>query len=535
MSSKLEQYNKQQANIAQRAEAMRNVLLYPVLGDGGKFIQDGKARADALDTAVAGSIFAMAGKEAGYIAGTAANALRMYCLTHGRMPADDLLAAAHMATENLLAMQGGKGAGNLILESATLETTEGVQFRNRMVALILPVMLQSITANMVGFIPGSYNRSEIFRVYRIAGSTFGDFAAGDRIDQKFNGQYGTMDQRYLAGTGDADIDGAASEFKIDSNVKFGKVYPIKKESVKILHDRNIVAKDNGSGALSGTFLVGATPVNVTGTVNYATGVIDPVFSVPPATGIKIHIGFDVDIEKDPTLIPTVNHELDYRVLQPHESAIAAQTTLQAIWELRREMNINADSMAMLTMRNLLAADKDRKALRDMQFFAKGEKSWNYAGYTTAQISYSDYFETLLQTLLEINSDMLTNTGYVGLTGIVADAASSTKLMAATRSGQFVAAPNYQFIPQPHYAGRLFGMFDLYIDPQAPDFTCLCYGKGSQISQAGYVAADAVPAMAFKHAVQQDLRYKNTLWELAYRDLQPFDGREYLTTLKLVNS
>lgn len=531
MSSRMEQYNKQQADIAGRAESMRNVLLYPVLGDGGKFIQDGKQRANAIDAAVNGSIFAAAGKEAGYIAGTHANALRMYCLTHGRMPGDDLLAAAHLATENLLGMQAGKSVGNLILESATLETTEGVQFRNRMVALILPVMLQSISANMVGYIPGTFNRSEIFRVYRTAGSTFGDYTSGDRIDQNFNGQYGTMDQRYEVGTGDGAKDGNASEFKLDSNVKFGKVYPFKKESVKVLHDRNIVATDNGAGNLAGSFKVGETTVNVTGTVNYATGVVDPVFSVAPAVGIKIHTGFDVDIEKDPTLIPTVNHELDYKVLMPHESAIAAQTTLQAIWNLRREMNINADSMAMLTMRNLLAADKDRKALRDMQFYAKGEYSWQYT-LPNSGISPSDYYDTLLPVLLNINSDMLKNTGYVGLTGIVADSASATKLMGGTRQGQFVPAPNYQFIPQPHYAGRLFGMFDLYIDPQAPDYTNLCFGKGTQISHAGYVAADAVPAMAFKHGVQNDLRYKNTLWELAYRDLQPFDGREYLTTLKL---
>ena len=27
--------------------------------------------------------------------------------------------------------------------------------------------------------------------------------------------------------------------------------------------------------------------------------------------------------------------------------------------------------------------------------------------------------------------------------------------------------------------------------------------------------------------------RSTLWELSYRNLQPFDGREYLTTLKMV--
>lgn len=43
-------------------------------------------------------------------------------------------------------------------------------------------------------------------------------------------------------------------------------------------------------------------------VNYATGNINPIFSTAPTNGIEIHVGFDVDIEKDPTLIPLVSTE-----------------------------------------------------------------------------------------------------------------------------------------------------------------------------------------------------------------------------------
>lgn len=531
MNSNTEQYHGQQADITARAEEMKKVLLYPVLGDSGKFITESAHRAQAIESAVPGTLFAAGGKAAAFIAGTSANALRAFCLNRGFMPGDDLLAAAHRSVETLLGFSAGKAEGNLILESATLNTTEGIQFRDRMVALILPVMLQTISSQMVGFLPGTFNKSEIFRLYRTAGTTFGDVTAGERIDQAYKGQYGCMDQRVLAGTGNAVIDGDASEFKLDSNVKFGKVYPMKKTSVRILHDRNVVAADDGKGNITGTFKVGVTTVNVTGSVNYATGVVDPVFSVAPALGIEVHIAFDVDIEKAPSLIPTINHELDNRVLMPHEAAIAAETTLQALWYLRREMNINSDSMAMMAMRNLLAADKDRKALAEMMFFAKGDYSWNYS-LPEGGISPSDYFDTLLPVLLQMNSEMLNRTQISGLVGLVADSASASKLMSSTRPGHFTAAPGYQPSPQPHYAGRLFGMFDLYVNPQANDFKVLGFGKGTQISHCGYMAGDAIPAMAFKHAVQQDLNYKNTLWELSYRDLQPFDGRDYLTVLTL---
>lgn len=520
-----EQYDQQVADVSRRAEEMKAVLHDSILEDSGSFIGDRKVRAENIDASIKGTIFEAA-KSGGTIAGTASNALRAFCQQRGHMPGDDLLAAAHMATENLLTMGKGANVGGLVLESASFETTDGILMRDRMVALILPVMLQSITSQIVSFIPGQFNQSELFKVWRTAGSTFGDLTAGDRLDHNYEGQYSAMDQRYLTGTGDGTDTGSSNEFDLNSTSKFGKVYPMKKKSIKIMHDKSIVAKDDGVGNLSGSFLVGATTVTVTGTVNYTTGVVHPVFSVAPANGITIHVGFDVDIEKDPTLIPSVNHEMDSRTLYPHEAAITATTTLQALWGLRREYNLNADSMAMLAMRNLLAADKDRKHLRDLYFYAKGTNSWTMTVPNTG-ISPQEYYETLLTKLLQIDTSIMTATGTTGLVGIVADSKSAA-IIRSMRS--FQAVPGYQPIPQPHYAGRLFGMWDVYINPQGADYTCLCYGKGRDIGQAGYVAGDAIPAMQFKHAMQSDLQYNNTLWELAYRDLQPFDGREYLTTL-----
>ena len=79
------------------------------------------------------------------------------------------------------------------------------------------------------------------------------------------------------------------------------------------------------------------------------------------------------------------------------------------------------------------------------------------------------------------------------------------------------------------------MWDVYEDPQrATDYSCLCYAKGKGLGEAGYIAGDAIPAMAFKHAMQSDLKYENTLWELAYRDLNPFNGRDFFMELAITN-
>jgi hypothetical protein len=531
----MDAYNKRVADISDRASKMRKCLVNPIIDiDGtGNLIKDKSIREERLKATTSGSIFEMAGATAGKVQATAANAVLRYCAGRGKQPGDELLASAYTAIENSFEVMAGRSPapGGMVLEAADMSTTDGLLMRDRLIGLILPVMLNSVCGNIVSFIPGTFNQSEVFKINRVAGSTFGDISAGQPLKFDYQGQYSSMDQRYLAGTGDGTDTGSADEFKIDSNVKFGVVHPMKKKSVKIYHDHNQVARDDGDGNISGSFLVGVTPVTVTGTVVYSTGVIDPTFSVAPASGIPIHIGFDVDIEKAPTLIPLVNTEMSSRVLYPHEAAISGDTTLQALWAIRRELDLNSEQLVTTSMRNLLAADKDRKVLRDLRFFAKGEETWDKVVADAAQ-DIGFFWKGLLETFLRVDSALLLRTGTSGLVGIVADSMSST-IFRSMPAPYFVPASGYKSVPQPHYVGTLFGTWELYTDPAASDYTNLCYAKGRGIGESGYVMGDAIPAMSFRHAVQRDLTYKNTLWELAYRDLQPFDGREYFMTL-LIN-
>jgi len=534
----MKEYQERVKVITEKADDMRQALLEPILEDAtGKFISDRKTRNERLDAQTAHSVFGNLGKSGGLVQATWSNALRKFATTRGRLPSDELLASAHQAIENIISAATGNakqagGMGGMVLEAANVSTTDGILMRDRMVALVLPAMLQSVTGNIVSYIPGTFNQSEIFKIWRVAASTFGDLTTGDRIDHNFSGQYSSMDQRFLTLAGDGTKTGSSNEFDLNAATKWGATRPFKKKSIKIFHDRNLVAIDDGLGTLHGSFAVGGSTVTVTGTVTYATGIVHPVFSAAPALGIEIHVGIDIDIEKDSTLIPGISHEMDSRTVYPHESAIEASTTLQSLWGLRRELNLNSDSMAMLAMRNLLSADKDRKHLADMYFFMKGQKSWNM--HIPTGTNLQDHYETVRQTLLEIDAALMTATGTSGLAGIVADSASAVVLRGLSEPN-FIPAPGYARIPQPHYVGRLFGMWDLYEDPQrATSYSSLCFAKGKNVGESGYVAGDAIPAMAFKHAMQGDLKYDNTLWELAYRDLNPFDGREYFTELAITN-
>lgn len=543
MSTNLSGYRDQQALIAEKAHMVFESVVAPIVDqDSGAIITDPRVRAERLEKNVPHTIFESVNQHGGgsFSMGAWANAYTGYVRKFGREPSRDLLANAMIATEHVVDVFSGKCPAPLagaVLESANINTTEGVLMRDRMVAMILPVMLQTITANMVSFIPGTYNQSEIFKIDRIAGSTFGDLTEGDVIDWNFSGQYSSMDQRWAAPDGDGtEVGGAASStpnfFRFDSNTVFSKVYPIKRKSVKIIHDYSNVAKDDGDGNLVGSFLVGETPVSVSGTVNYATGTVNPVFSVAPAAGVKVYIGYDVDIEKDPTLIPKITDIMSAATLYPHESAIHAGVTLQSLWAMKREYDMDSNNMLLQQLRNFLSAERDRVHLSALYFYVKGEESWDSSVPTGAAYKPSEHYESVKEVLLTIDSELVQRTGVSGLVGLVAptDKCNIFKSMPAPF---FEPAPGWRSSPHPSYIGRIFGMWDLYEDPMKPDTsTCLCFAKGQNVGLSSYLVGDCIPPLTFKHPVLTDLQYKQTLWSMAYRDINPFGGREYLMNLKI---
>lgn len=527
--SKPSDYQRYQTMIndqSRRATEMRSVLLNPQV-EGNSFIADKNARNEALSRAIGGSIFESLGKSAGFVVGATANGLRAYCQHRGKAPSDEVLAAAHKAIENLciyesVAPKIDNGQKSAIYESvANMSTTDGMVMRDHMVAIVLPTMLNTITSDMVTTCPANFDRSEIFRITTVAGSTFGDLQKGDVINETFNGQYGTLDQCKLLGLGD----GTKTTFTLTVGM------PLKKGSgsggyVRVLLDRMEVAKDNGSGAIFGVMVNQST-------VNYDTGEIQVVFNTAPAAGLEVHVTYDIDIEADPSLIPMVSHTIKAYELLPHESAIRGELSLQALHSASREYGIDMSALTLNAMRNTLAADKDRKRLRQMWFIAKGEHEWDMAVPSGA--SYYEHYETVRTTLMNISTSLVNGNLRSGLVGLVAGKMACNTLR-TLRSPHFVPAPNYRELAQPHYVGRLFETWDLYCDPGAPDpWKALCFAKGMNHGEAGYIAADAITAVPLKHPVGTDLRYRDTMWELSYRDPHPYDGREWFTILKVINS
>ena len=523
-------YEEHVEQIFSRAAEMKRTLVDKFRTDDGTFLEvksneDAKRRDQILESAISNTVYSTT-ENGKTIAAINARALQAYEKIHGRLPPDDLLASASMAIENGLAVSHGKVHLGGIFESADMSTTDGILLRDRLISLVLPVHLQMISSQMCTFIPGQFNQSEFFRIKRVAASNFGTLQKGDFIDYDYDGLYSVMDQKRELGTGD----GTTTSYSFDASVGT-TVYPIKSRRTRVWVNHKMVAQDNGQGALAGTYVnADKTTVVVSGSVNYSQGSAKVSFSTAPKAGDELHIGFDVDIEHDPTLIPRVDHQMDSRVLYPHESAISGAATIQALHVLRRELGQDIDNLTLQALRNLIAADKDRKNLRDMLFNATNVVEWSRT--LNEHLTMRENYETLNAALLEVDSVLMKGNGVSGLVGIVGGT-QAVNIFRYLPAPYFEAAPGFRSIAQPHYVGRVFGQWDLYCNPQMDSWTCLCFAKGPDHGMTAYVIGDAVPALTFRHAIMGDLVSRATLWELAYRDMQPFDGEKYLCKLMFV--
>ncbi|MDX5979644.1 hypothetical protein [Vreelandella alkaliphila] len=512
-------YMQRLSDINSGARAMTNAVITPQM-DGEQFIGEAAERNSQLEQAVSGSIFEAFGESAPMILATQANAVRAFKKKTGRMPSAEVLASSHKALENLAILAGGKGPEGIMESVGPMSTSEGQILRDHMAALVLPIQLNTITNDMVTSVPANFDRTEIFRVERIAGNTFGDLKKGDVIDQFFRGQYSSMDQRKALGVGD----GSKTSFTHAVGMPIRKSGANMSGYVVVYLDRNQVAVDDGRGNIFGN--------GVTGSVNYETGEIAVNFATAPASGLEIHVGYDVSIEKDPSLIPSVDHDIQSWVIVPHESAISGQTTVQALFQARREFGLDMSSMTVTAMRNILSADKDRKRLNDMWFFANGTTTWDMT--VPSALAYHEHYESLREVLMNISTELMMSTKISGLRGLVAGRGAAN-VFKSLRAPYFEVSPGYKEIPQPHYVGRLFGMYDLYCDPAAEQWETLCFAKGDNHGDSGYVAADAITAVPFKHPVGADLRHRDTLYELAYRTMHPYNGRAWFRKLKFTTS
>ncbi len=504
---------------------------------------DDRRRFDAMLEAIGNEpIFANIDQEhAVSIVSGAQSAIRDYEQTHGELPRDEVLASGYQTMSNMLMLEGANsegGLGQMMMESIgqSLSTSQGVEIRAKMVGLVLPVLLETATTDAVTMMPAGSTEVEIFKVYRRTGSNFGDFAKGVEIDQSTVGQYTNMRQRYEF-VEEQRPDGTRKTYIFNTKTDLinTKVeIPFSKTSVSLWVDRRRVCRDldAGGGMMSGLIELNGVKYIINCEIDYTKGTITATADKPLPDDTELHAEFEVDIESAPEFIPTIDHDMDSRILRPRQRAVAADATIQAMFTMQREFGQDLKSMQMSHMRNTLASEKATGHLVDMNFACRKEESFNI--YVANGEDWKLHRERLNELLLSVSTKILKATKTTGLTGIFAGT-YACNILKSLGAPHFIAPANYRQKNAIHYAGRLFGMWKVYECPNViGEDEMLCYGRGSSHSEAGYVAGDAISATMYSHPIGKNLRASNTLYELSYGEIHPFNGEDYFYRVKLID-
>lgn len=476
-----------------------------------------------------------------------AMALAEYRKSHGSYPSEDLLANAHKSLETLMtesAKEVHSGTGKAMFESVgeSMRTSDGVMRVAQYAALILPASMGAATSDACTFVPCTHDESDIYELFNVAGSTFGNFQIGDEMTLQSAGAYSQMSRIYpLKAKGD----GEATEFNFDIKDYENMACPILSGRVRLIINRRQSKVDDGDGNLyfndkdskGNTF-------SATAKVDYSAGKVAITFTEPPAEGTDIAINAELNVERKPEIVPVINQGMRKFTVRPSQYVIASEHTVQAASDSQREFGIHLATQQFSAMRGWLSHEQDIMRLRNIVYYTVNKREFDVSLPQAQQ--YESWVGLLRHVVNSLSQDMADLTLATGIRGGFAGG-DAANFLRSLPPQHFQIAPDYVQSPYVQYIGTLFGIYRIYEVPnpvckafveQGYDFGAddiYFYGRGETLGQAGLLAGDAVPAIPYVHETNPALINRTTLWGSAINDVHPRNGENYFARLRLTKS
>jgi len=545
MKDTAQRYEAGLADTLSRAGAMKRVLIQSQFLPNGSYISDPSDRDNGIIAAAAEDpLYSSMGEEMGARQALSdASAIRDYsAMNNGALPSDDLLAAAHGTLENIYSNNQSiaeSGKSDMLLSSmaeSNLSSEKGVSIRATTAALTLPVMLANPLNDIVSYLPARKNEVEIFEIERVAGKTLGDFKKNQIIDELSYGQYSTQRQRYPFAK-DQLPDGSKKQFTFNtkSHTPAGVMLPVRPTSIKIYFNRTEAAIQLDGGDLYGQVEVGGAKVILSGTVDHDTGIIvlDSDKVLPNES--QLHAEFEVDIEANGDLIPTIDHKMKGFKFRPHSRVIAADASIMSAFTMNTEFGVDINAMNLSSMRDWLANERALKQLDDLMFLVKEEYSFDAAVPENSHETWKDRFEYIKSLFLTISQTMIDTNKESGLKGMYCGTLFSTFVQMLPPS-LFQRAAGYVKTSRIHFIGTILGsikVFEVPFTSLVPAHKALGYGRTEKLGKAPYYTGDVVPPTLYSHEVTKGLRKGNTLWANGYDNASPTCDK-FLVLIELKN-
>ncbi|WP_070964994.1 hypothetical protein [Vibrio sonorensis] len=536
----IDSYNRQLQQQREYANAMRQTLIRSQFDDCSNYIADPEMRNASIAEAVAADpIYASMGEHGLTTAMIHIQAINEFSEKNdGRLPSDMLLASARQELENLYVDSGVSTNKDMMLAAVQAGTTtsQGIPTVVTTAQVALPRLLASQTLDVVTYISGKRTSElEYFEIETVAGSDFGDYKKGDLIGALDGGQYSNMVQHFAFPD---KANGTVTTFSFDSalDTPAKKMLPIAKGSVVLYINKDRVGVEAEAGKLYGTYVQGGTPLTVTATIDHKSGkVVVETSGAPLVAGTILELEIQIDIEAEPNLIPEIAQQVTSFKINPALRILRSSQSLQSLWKMRSDLNVDARALNLTTLRDHLAAQDDLHVIKNLSWLAKREAIINCAPKAGSNDNTMEGFELVRTQLTAVSDDMMSISQESGLVGLYCTREASAFFK---NTPSFKQATGYQQLNSIHFVGIAFNRYKIYEVPQdIPELApgeALGYGKSNVEGRAPWLKGDIEPPMQIDHQISQGLVKSDTTAARGYNTINPKHGQNLIYKLKFIN-
>ncbi len=402
---------------------------------------------------------------------------------------------------------------------------------NRAVIAILTTIAEGIP--IAHYLPADIrsNEARLAIVSHHAGTTSGGYAEGASLDGVSSGEPYISTSRMHTST--ATVDSTTQKSTGTITGKITKIQETRRTckqdagDLKLMRGRSLVyvagrvvaaessTTGSGNSPVSGTFKVGGTSYTLSGNINTDTGAYS--FSTTPALPetVKVTVQGFIDFERDPSLTPTINTEVDTYKLYANPWRTTARVSPDARTQIYNELGLDSQSESIMTIHSQFANERHYQVL-DLGL-ALGENNIETFDFAAAKAhqdsSAPEVWRDFAIPLNKLSQKMAEATIDHGVTHLYVT--TTVASMLAGLPTNFFEPSGITARPSIYRLGRLFGRYEVYYTPKVLTETTttsngisaqiLCAGRASNVAQNPVVLGDAVAPSVIPLAVGEDLK------------------------------
>lgn len=330
--------------------------------------------------------------------------------------------------------------------------------------------------------------------------------------QAYDGEYTTDDSTETAGTGD----GATTVFA--GSLGYVPVIPSTVEITTVAGGNDQVVNDDGAGALIG---------DGTGTVNYTTGAYSITFTTAPDLGEPIYFKYQIDQERNPDAVGTLELELRSEVVTARRHAMRLRLLMDAEWDLQKAHGKDAGQELLAEAMNEIKREIEIRYLNMLWTQATNSATPDSfdAAQPTIGVTLFDHYRSIKNRFSSNSYQILADTQRAAGNFLVVGTGTATIL--AT-----IGEPDYKSMVDmanppagPHLAGVLSGRWRVIVNP-APEWRSrvLIGHKGESYLQAGSIWAPYRPIVVTQRVALDDFKYRQGI--LSYSAQKMINARMF---------